>query len=40
MDHLGAQAHDQYHRFRIPLSKDLVTELDAIGAGDLWRLMG
>ena len=39
MDHLGAQPHDQDHRLRIRLAEDFVTELDAVGAGDLWRLM-
>src|SRR5216684_1406479 len=40
MDHLGAQPHDQQHRFRAGFAEDLVAKLDAIGAGDLRRLMG
>jgi hypothetical protein len=40
MDHLGAQPHDQEHRLGFGVAKDLVTDVDAVGAGDLWRLMG
>jgi hypothetical protein len=40
MDHLGTQPHDQQHRFGVGIAKDLVANVDAIGAGDLWRLMG
>ena len=40
MDHLGAQPHDQQHRIGVGIAEDLVTKLDAVGAGDLRRLMG
>ena len=40
MDHLGAQPHDQHHRLCSGVAEDLVTELDAVGAGGLRRLMG
>ncbi len=39
-DHLGAEPHDQQHRLRIGVAEDLVTKVDAVGAGDLRRLMG
>src|SRR5713101_5708078 len=39
MDHLGSQSHDQQHRLRAGVAEDLVTEVDAVGAGDLRRLM-
>jgi hypothetical protein len=40
LDHLGAQAHDQDQRLCGGLAEDFVAKVDAIGAGDLWRLMG
>ena len=40
MDHLGAEPHDQQHRLGTGVAEDLVTKLDAVGAGDLRRLMG
>ena len=40
MDHLGAQPHDQQHRLGVGVAEDLVTKVDAVGAGDLRRLMG
>jgi len=40
MDHLGAEAHDQEQRFRGRIAENLVADVDAIGASDLWRLMG
>ena len=40
MDHLGAEPHDQQHRLRIGVAEDLVAKVDAVGAGDLRRLMG
>jgi hypothetical protein len=40
MDHLGAQPHDQQHRFCVGIAKNLVAELNAVGPGDPRRLMG
>jgi hypothetical protein len=40
MDHLGTQPHDEQHRLRVGVAKNLVTELDTVGAGDLRRLVG
>jgi hypothetical protein len=40
MDHLGAEPHDQQQRFRGRIAEDFVTNVDAVGAGDLRRLMG
>jgi hypothetical protein len=40
MDHLGTQPHDQQHRLRAGVAENLVTNIDAVGAGDLRRLMG
>ena len=40
MDHLGAEPHDQQQRFRAGVAEDLVADVDAVGAGDLRRLMG
>ena len=40
MDHLGAEPHDQQHRLRAGVAEDLVADVDAVGAGDLRRLMG
>ena len=40
MDHLGAEPHDQQHRLGIGVAEDLVAKVDAVGAGDLRRLMG
>ncbi len=40
MDHLGAQAHDQQQRLGIGVAKNLVTDVDAVGADGLRRLMG
>ena len=40
MDHLGAEPHDQQQRFRGRIAEDFVADVDAVGAGDLWRLMG
>ncbi len=40
MNHLGAEPHDQHHRFGIGVAENLVTKVDAIGTGDLRRLMG
>ena len=38
--HLGAEAHDQKHRFGARVAESLVTNIDSVGAGDLRRLMG
>ena len=40
MDHLGAEPHDQQQRFRSGVAEDFVANVDAIGVGDLRRLMG
>ena len=40
MDHLGAEPHDQQQRFRGRVAENFVANVDAVGAGDLWRLMG
>ena len=40
MDHLGAEPHDQQQRLGIGVAEDLVANVDAVGAGDLRRLMG
>ena len=40
MDHLAAEPHDQQHRLRFGVAENLVAKVDAVGAGDLWRLMG
>ena len=40
MDHLGAEPHDQQQRFRSRIAENLVADVDAVGAGDLGRLMG
>ena len=40
MDHLGAQPHDQEHRLGAGVAENLVTDVDAVGAGDPRRLMG
>jgi hypothetical protein len=40
MDHLGAEAHNQQQRFRAGVAEDFVANVDAIGVGDLRRLMG
>ena len=40
VDHLGAEAHDQQQRFRGRVAENLVADVDAVGASDLWRLMG
>jgi hypothetical protein len=40
MDHLGAEPHDQQQRFRGRVAENLVADVDAVGASDLWRLMG
>jgi hypothetical protein len=40
MDHLGAEAHDQEQRFRGWIAENFVADVDAVGASDLWRLMG
>ena len=39
-DHLGAEPHDQQHRLGAGVAEDLVANVDAVGAGDLRRLMG
>ena len=38
-DHLGAEPHDQEHRLGIGVAKNLVTDVDAVGADDLRRLV-
>ena len=38
--HLGAEPHDQQHRLGVGVAENLVTNVDAVGAGDLRRLMG
>ena len=38
--HLAAQSHDQQHRLGGGVAENLVTKVDAVGAGDLRRLMG
>ena len=38
--HLGAEPHDQQHRLCRRLAENLVTNVDAVGAGDLRRLVG
>ena len=40
MDHLGAEPHDQQQRFRGRIAENFVADVDAVGASDLWRLMG
>src|SRR5262249_49362455 len=37
---LRAEPHDQEHRLGGGLAKDLVADVDAVGAGELWSLMG
>ena len=39
-DHLGAEPHDQQQRLGAGVAEDLVANVDAVGAGDLRRLMG
>jgi hypothetical protein len=39
-DHLGPQPHDQQHRLGAGVAEALVTNIDAVGAGDLGRLVG
>src|SRR5262245_61271442 len=39
-NHLGAEPHDKKHRFRGRVAKNLEADVDAVGAGDLGRLMG
>jgi hypothetical protein len=40
MDHLCPEPHDQQQRLGIVVAENLVTDVDAVGADGLGRLMG
>ena len=40
LNHLGAEPHDHDHGLGSGVTEDFVTQVDAVGAGDLRRLMG
>lgn len=40
VDHLRPEPHDQQQRLGIVVAKDLVADVDAVGADGLGRLMG
>jgi hypothetical protein len=40
MDHLSPESHDQQQRLGIVVAKNLVANVDAVGADGLGRLMG